>query len=139
MGETYRLSTMAALLARIVREQGRDDEALSLSETAQEAAAEDDIDSQALWRSVRAPILARAGEFAKAEELARTAVELVRSTEALMMQADALSELATVLSFAGRRAEAIEAIKEAIGLYTAKGNVVSVAKSVDFATRSNAP
>ena len=33
MGETYFLSTMAALLARVVREQGRDDEALALSKS----------------------------------------------------------------------------------------------------------
>jgi len=55
--ETYFLSTMAALLARLVREQGRDDEALSLLVDAEQATADDDIESQVLWRAIRAPIL----------------------------------------------------------------------------------
>ena len=49
-GETYFLSTMAALLARVVRDQGRDEEALALSRTAERTAAEDDLDAQVLWR-----------------------------------------------------------------------------------------
>ena len=37
---------------------------LTLTETAEAASADDDLDSQALWRSTRAPILARAGQLA---------------------------------------------------------------------------
>ena len=57
-GETYFLSTMAALLARLARDQGRDDEALAMTRTAEAATADDDMESQALWRMVRAPLLA---------------------------------------------------------------------------------
>ena len=60
---------MAALLARIVREQGRDQEALDLSVAAEEAAAEHDLDAQVRWRAVRAPILARVGKFSEARNL----------------------------------------------------------------------
>jgi class 3 adenylate cyclase/tetratricopeptide (TPR) repeat protein len=123
-GETYFLSTMAALLARIVREQGRDDEALALSHTAEAATASDDLESQALWRMVRAPILARAGDWQQAEDLALKAVELVRQTESPMLQADALAELAVVLSIAGRHDEARPHRAAAIALYEAKGNRV---------------
>jgi class 3 adenylate cyclase/tetratricopeptide (TPR) repeat protein len=132
-GETYYLSTMAALLARIVRDRGRDDEALALSKAAEAATDDDDVDSQALWRATRAPILARAGEAGQAEELARTAVELVRRTEAPVLQADALSELATVLALAGKAAEAERIIGEAIALYRAKGNQVSAARCEKWA------
>ena len=123
-GETYFLSTMAALLARIARDQGRDDEALALSRSAEQATAADDTESQALWRMVRAPILARAGELAQAEQLARQAVELVRQTESPMLQADALAELAVVLVMAQRDDEARTHRAEAIALYEAKGNRV---------------
>ncbi len=129
MGETYFLSTMAALLARLVRDQGRDDEALSLLQTAEEATAGDDVESQSLWRAVRAPIVARAGDFVQAEALARAAVELVRRTEAPNLQADALSELASVLRIAGRESEAQQTIGEALALYTSKGNVASAARA----------
>jgi tetratricopeptide (TPR) repeat protein len=136
-GETYYLSTMAALLARLVRDQGRDDEALALSRSAEAATADDDFDSQALWRAIRAPILARAGETEQAEELARTAVELVRRTEAPVLQADALSELATVLALAGKAGEAYQVIEEAVALYLAKGNTVAAARRKTWAEGLN--
>ena len=133
MGETYFLSTLAALLSRVVRDQGRDDEALELSKAAEKAAAADDVEAQALWRSIRAPIIARSGDLAEAEALARTALELARQTEGPAFQADTLCELATVLRLAGRAHEAREAIAEAIALYSAKGDVVSAARSAAWA------
>ncbi len=130
MGETYFLSTMAALLSRVVRDQGRDDEALVLSQAAEKAAATDDVESQALWRSIRAPVLARAGEPAMAEELARTAVDLVRGTEAPGLQADALCELASVLKLIGKAEEAREVMVDAIELHLSKGDVASARRSI---------
>jgi class 3 adenylate cyclase/tetratricopeptide (TPR) repeat protein len=134
-GSSYYLSTMTALLSRLVRDQGRDDEALELSRAAERATDEDDFDSQALWRATRAPIIARSGDLAGAEALARKAVELVRRTEAPMMQADALAELAEVLKIAGRPVDARAAIEEAIALCCSKGNVVSKAQCRLWASR----
>jgi class 3 adenylate cyclase/tetratricopeptide (TPR) repeat protein len=132
-GETYFLSTMAALLARLVRDRNgdpsNDDEALALCATAERATAADDVESQALWRMVRAPIIARAGDGVAAEALARSAVELARRTEAPLLQADALGELADVLRLAGRAADARRAIDEALALYRAKGNRVAVQRA----------
>jgi class 3 adenylate cyclase/tetratricopeptide (TPR) repeat protein len=133
-GETYYLSTVAALLSRLVRDQGRDAEALELSRIAESATAADDTDSQAMWRAGRAPIVARAGDLAHAEELARSAVELVRQTEAPLFHADALAELASVLHVAGKTEAALSTNSEAIGLYTAKGNAVSAAQFNAWAT-----
>ena len=133
MGETYFLSTIAALLSRIVRDQGRDQEALVLSRAAEAATAADDMESQALWRAIRAPIVARTGDTGLAEELARTAVDLSRKTEAPTLQADALSELASVLQLKGDAEQARQVIDEAIALYQAKGNVVSAARATAWA------
>jgi tetratricopeptide (TPR) repeat protein len=128
-GETFFLSTLASLLARLVREHGRDDEALALTQTAESTAADDDVDSQVLWRSTRAPILARAGALAAAEDLARSAVGQARQTEVPVLLADTLVELASVLGIAGRSDEAREAFEEAIALYTAKGDRMSAARA----------
>ena len=128
-GEAYLLSSMAAALARIVRDAGRDDEAFELSKTVEAAAAEDDVEAQVQWRSIRAPILARAGDLAGAEALARTALELARASEAPTLQADTLCELAEVLRLAQRPTEARSAFAEAITLYAAKGDVVSAARA----------
>ena len=71
MGETYVFRPWPDCCRALVRDQGRDDEALIYSKIAEAAtSADDDIESQALWRSIRAPIEARAGNLALAEELA---------------------------------------------------------------------
>jgi predicted ATPase/class 3 adenylate cyclase len=129
VGETYVLSTMAALLSRLVRDQGRDDEALALSKIAEQASAADDVESQALWRAIRVPIVARGGELVAAEELARGALEFARRAEAPCMQADAMVELAEVLRLSGLLDAARTTLSEALALYTAKGDVVSAARA----------
>ncbi|MBA2547432.1 MAG: AAA family ATPase [Burkholderiaceae bacterium] len=125
MGENYHLSSIAALLAKVVREQGRDDHALELLRTAEELSSPNDVASQAFWRSMRAPILARQEHLDHAEELARAAVDLLRKTESPGLEADALSELAFVLKIAGRLQEARAVTEEAIALYRSKGNIVA--------------
>ena len=134
-GETYRRSTIAALLSRVVRDQGRDQDAMAYSTVAERLSADDDIESLALWRSIRAPIAARAGALDEAERLARSAVDLSQQSDALQMQADALAELADVLMLAGRRDEARQTIGTAIATYEAKGNIVSSARASAWAAK----
>jgi class 3 adenylate cyclase/tetratricopeptide (TPR) repeat protein len=128
-GEKYRLSTLAALLSRVVRDQGRDEEAMAFSIVAESISAEDDVDSQALWRSIRAPMLARADKRRDAELMARSAVEFVAKTDAPQLRADTLSELAAVLAICGRHDEARETILEAIAIYRLKGDIVSARRA----------
>src|SRR6185369_12858168 len=125
IGATYLLSSMGAILARAVRAQGRDDEALELTEAVESAAADDDVDAQVLWRGIRAPILARAGQIAEAEALARAAHERARQTEMPELQGFALTELASALQLAGRIDEARAAMADAIVVYAKKGDVAS--------------
>ncbi|HWI10701.1 MAG TPA: tetratricopeptide repeat protein, partial [Burkholderiaceae bacterium] len=134
-GETFFLPTMAAQLSRIVRDLGDADEALALSKTAEEAATEDDTASQVLWRVARATLVARHGDLAEAEALARRAVELSGGTDAPIFQADALVELASVLSLGGRVDEARTTLGAALGLYTDKGDIVSAARAAALADR----
>jgi len=135
MGTTYFLSSMAAILARAVRAQGRDQEALELTRTAEAAAADDDVEAQVLWRCIRAPILARAGKTAESRSLALAALERARGTQMPGLHGLALVELATVLQLAGQVEEACAAVSEAIGVYEAKGDVVSTARSKELLAR----
>jgi predicted acylesterase/phospholipase RssA len=50
-------------------------------EASEAAASPDDVHTQVLWRSIRAPIVARTGDLAGAESLARDALALARHTE----------------------------------------------------------
>ncbi len=132
-GETYYLPTLATLLARLLREQGRDDEALLLTEAAERSAGADDFDAQAFWRSTRAPIVARAGDLGLAERLAREAIDFSLRTEIPSLQADALAELAAVLHVAGQAAQARSSIEAAIELSRKKGDTASGARALRWA------
>jgi tetratricopeptide (TPR) repeat protein len=129
MGEKVLLSTIVGELGRAVYARGGHDEAERLSRTAEELAAEEDVVSQALWRTVRARVLAQRGEHEPARALAEEAVELVRPTGELVLHADTLLMLAEVLEASGEGAAARRALGEALELFERKGDVVSAAQT----------
>jgi DNA-binding SARP family transcriptional activator/tetratricopeptide (TPR) repeat protein len=119
------LATRAAELATVLFDQGRYDDAAHWARVAQAAAGSDDLDAT-LWRQpLEARLLARAGETAAAERLARETVELVARTDALNRHADALVVLAEILQTVGRENEAHDALREALTLYERKENRVA--------------
>ena len=132
MGENYHLSSIAALLAKVVREQGRDDEALELLNGASSLVRLMTLRHRRSGGRC-ALHLARQKNFSQAEELARAAVDLLKQTESPNLEADALSELALVLQVAGRLPEARTVIGEAIALYRSKGDLVSSQRSIAWA------
>jgi predicted ATPase/class 3 adenylate cyclase len=133
MGERGFLSTVAGFLAQALYARGEYDEAARFSRTSEEAAAEDDVFSQMLWRISRARILAQQGDLLRAEALAREAVRLGEQTDFLNTRADTLVDFAEVLALAGRRAEALDALGEAAKLYEQKGNAPGLVRSRAFA------
>ena len=133
IGENYLRSTLAAVFAQVLGEIGREDEALAMSKVAEEAAAEDDVETQTLWRAARAPLIARAGDIESALELARAALEFASKTDGPLLRAEALCELASVQKDAARLDEARAAIAEAVGLFIAKGDIVSAERAKKWA------
>ncbi len=125
MGDRMFLPTTAAFLARAVLEQGRDAEAEELADLSARLAAPDDLLSQILWRGIRARVLSRRAEAHEAEELAREAVALARSTDFINYRADALLDLSNVLKASRRIGEAVTSASEALHLYELKENDVS--------------
>jgi len=128
MGEKGYLSTTAALLARAVAAQGRDEEAYELTEVAEEAGAPDDFSTQVGWRGVRARLIAKGGATAEAERLAREAVTLAERTDRLNHHAGALVDLAAVFRAAGQIDDEREALTAALELYERKCNLVAADK-----------
>jgi class 3 adenylate cyclase/tetratricopeptide (TPR) repeat protein len=129
VGERGILSTVAAYLGETLHAQGRDEEAIRLTEISERTAADDDLTSQILWRGTRAKALARNGGEREAESLAREAVTLAQETDCLLLNADALMSLAEVLFARGATVEAAVRLRAALALYEAKGNVVSAASA----------
>ena len=105
LGEVgYRFVAVSQLAASLYV-LGRLDEAEELTRAAETSAPSDDIASQMLWRQVRAQVLARRGERAEAERIARAAVALAGRTDMLNFQANSIADLAEVYALAGRTEE----------------------------------
>ncbi len=129
MGATNQGSTAAALLAAVLAQQGRYEEALRYADIAAAWAAWDDIASQVVQLGARSRVLASRGEFEHAEAVAREAVRVSERSDDIWQRGDALIDLGAVLDRAGRLGEATAVIRDAIVLYERKGNVVSTARA----------
>ena len=103
IGENELRSTIAATLAHVLYEQGRDVEAERFARASKSAAAEDDVGSQVLWRSALAKVIARRDGSDEAEELASDAVALAATTDMLSLHGAALLDLSPRRGAAQRR------------------------------------
>jgi ATP/maltotriose-dependent transcriptional regulator MalT len=119
MGERGVRAVLAAFLADVLCERGKDDEAERLAGIAAEIVEPSDLVPHALERAVRARVLARRGDET-AEALAREAVELAGHTDFPGLRARTLLALAEVVP-----AEAEGHVAEARRLYEQKGNFVA--------------
>jgi ATP/maltotriose-dependent transcriptional regulator MalT len=117
------------MLAHVIYEQGRLDDAWAFTQAAEDAAAADDLSAQVMWRTVRARLLARRGEMADAERMSAEAVALAGRTDWLTDHADALLSQAQVFRMAGDTKAAAEALESAIALYMRKGNTIGARRA----------
>ncbi|HXF97207.1 MAG TPA: AAA family ATPase [Gaiellaceae bacterium] len=129
LGDRYVRPLVGALLARALYEQGRREEAAALHAEMGELADADDVETQALLRSLRARLLADAGEPVEAEASARQAVGLLAEVESLDLRGDCLLAHAETLAALGRGEEARAALEAALEAYTRKGNDVSAGRA----------
>ncbi len=125
LGVSVSAAQAAALLARALVEQGRDEDALDETEYAEQHAG-GDLKTTITWLGARAEALARRREVDVALELANRAVALAEPTDALADKADANMSLARVLGEAGQSEEAHTAADAARALYEAKDHAVGV-------------
>jgi class 3 adenylate cyclase/tetratricopeptide (TPR) repeat protein len=113
---------------------GRLDEASAWADRAAELPVSDNgrwrppAPASGLWRQVKAKVLARRGEHAEAERLARQAVEISNATDMLNEQGAAYADLAEVLALAGRSEAEAEAHDQALARYEQKENIVMAAR-----------
>jgi class 3 adenylate cyclase/tetratricopeptide (TPR) repeat protein len=124
LGEQGFLSTVSALLAHRILDQGRGDDAAPFIATSEAVAADDDLTTQTLLESAHGRALALQGDVDDAVARCRIAVAVAERTDDLNMHGDVLVDLAEVLTAAGDRRGAREALGRAEALFEAKGNVV---------------
>ena len=123
-GERSYLSTALGYLGQALCALGQFEAAEERASRASSLGASDDALTQTLARQVSAKVMANRGQHAKAERLAGEAVRLVGETDLLNVHADAYSDLADILSLAGKTREAAAALEEALERYARKGNLV---------------
>jgi tetratricopeptide (TPR) repeat protein len=122
-GERYYRSTVVAMLANVVAEQERGEEASKLADLAAKLASEDDAGTLNLVRMARARAAALRGDL---EEATRAAEEAVEVAPGGIYLADARTLLGELLIQAGRHDQARPHLETALGLYGTKGERVSV-------------
>src|SRR5437763_201567 len=110
IGERGHRSLATGQLAESLYSLGELAEAERWTQVSEELSTPDDVSSQMRWRQVRAKLLARAGEHAEAETMARAAVSRAAGTDMINWHAGALVDLAEPLSIAGRYADAAAAL-----------------------------
>jgi class 3 adenylate cyclase/tetratricopeptide (TPR) repeat protein len=121
LGERYFRPVVGAQLARALFEQGRLDEAVAVVSDVRGEAADDDVETQALWRQVEARVAAERGALDEAERLAAESIARLDETDAPVMRADARLDAAVILAAAARPDEAATRLREAGELYALKG------------------
>jgi class 3 adenylate cyclase/tetratricopeptide (TPR) repeat protein len=129
MDERYFRPLVAAVWAQALAALGRLDDAEAAASAAAELSGHDDVETEAVLHCVRARLVAARGDPGLAVTLAERGVSLVRTTDAPVMQADALVDLAEVLQLAGREVDAAAAAAEARLRYGLKGHVVGAARA----------
>jgi tetratricopeptide (TPR) repeat protein len=123
------LSGAAGMLAQVLYGLDRLEDAETWAGRAAELGASDDALTQMLSRQVRAKVLARRGQNAEAERLAREAVAIGAKTDLLDAQGDVYGDLAEVLLLAGKPGDAVAALEQALGRYERKGNLVMAGRA----------
>jgi class 3 adenylate cyclase/tetratricopeptide (TPR) repeat protein len=124
LGQLGLISYEAGMLARAYYALGRIEEAEAWAGRAAKLGTSNHALAEILWRPVKAKVLARRGEHAEAERLAREAVSLSEKTDALNAQGDAYADLAEVLALGGSPGDAVEALEQALVRYERKENLV---------------
>jgi class 3 adenylate cyclase/tetratricopeptide (TPR) repeat protein len=130
LGEQSFLPGAAGFLAQALYELDRLDEADAWAGRAAEHGSSDSPWIAIRWKQVRAKVLARRGEHAEAERLAREAVAICEETDFLDAQGVAYADLAEVLLLAGKPDEAAAALEQAHERYERKGNRVSAQRTM---------
>jgi len=125
-----------ALLARVLCDGGRTEEALAMAEHSRDHAAAGDVGNQIAWRSGLALSLAGVGRADAAVPLATGAVEIAERTDSPGMQADALLVQAEVLLAARLAGEARTAAEQALARCRQKGITVPALRAQRLADQA---
>jgi hypothetical protein len=123
----HQVSVAADLALVLLEQDAREGEVLALADTNASLMIEDDVHAVARWDAARARAMARFGDGAEAERLARRSVERAWATDYVELRSLSQVALAEVLQRSGRSEVAAEALRKALAVNEGKGDLVSAA------------
>jgi ATP/maltotriose-dependent transcriptional regulator MalT len=129
MGELYFRPLVAALLAQVLFARGASEEAETFTRIADELAAQDDAELQALLRLLQAQVLAQRGSISDAIATAKEGVQILPEKETPVIRVEALLDFAKLLAAAGNAEGALNALEEAGELCRLKQMKVPAARA----------
>jgi tetratricopeptide (TPR) repeat protein len=125
--EEWNQADYGGRLALVLWRLGRHEEAYELAERCCQPAPEENVLGHAFWLQIQALHAAAQGEHTEeSERLARQAVAALERTDALNLQAEALRNLAEVLTVAGDTDDAADTLEHALDRYERKNNLAMV-------------
>jgi tetratricopeptide (TPR) repeat protein len=125
-GETAFNSTLTALLALVLCDLERFDEAEDQAARSRDLSADDDFASQAVWRMARARVRSDRDDHMGGLEDADQAVSILDATDYIAWQAEGYEVRGMVLAASGRSADATADLERSIELFERKGVVPAV-------------
>jgi tetratricopeptide (TPR) repeat protein len=127
--ETGYLATIVGHRSQAALALGRDDEALELAAEAQRLAQKDDFEPISRVRLIKSQIMARRGDFERADELLGEAAELIEHTDFGTLHIDLYEARANVYRLAGRTHAEREALERALAAAEQKGHLVAAERA----------
>jgi ATP/maltotriose-dependent transcriptional regulator MalT len=120
--ETGYLASVVGMLAHTAAELGRDDEALRRADDVETLATPDDFEPHAMAHLVRARVLARRGDFTRADAELAAGAALIEATDQLLLRWHLALARAEIAGLRGRPEEEREALGQALAVAEEKGN-----------------
>jgi class 3 adenylate cyclase len=121
--ETGYLATTVGMRSQAALLLGREDEALELADEAERLAQRDDFEPLSRIALVRARVLARRGDFERADELLAEGTRMVEGTDYSFLYLDLHRARAEVRRLAGRTDDEREALEQMLAAAEQKGHL----------------
>jgi tetratricopeptide (TPR) repeat protein len=120
--ETGYLASVVGMLAHSAAELGKDDEALRRADEVGTLASPDDFEPHAMAHLVRARVLARRGDFTRAEGELGAGAALIEVTDHVLLRWHLALARAEIAGRRGRPEEERQALEQVLAVTEAKGN-----------------
>ena len=129
--ETGFLATVVGMRSQAAFLLGRDAEALELADEVGRLSSKDDFEPRSRIALVRALVIARRGDFDRADELLQEAANLIEPTDYIFLHIGLNEARGEISRLAGRPVAERAALERALAVAEEKGHLVAAARAME--------